>query len=217
MRSWARVAWQLTDEWEGGFGWTLDEFMRRTSHALVVEGRVWLIDPIDTPELDERVRALGEPAGVLQLLDRHERGCAAWAQRLGVPHLRGWESVGGAPFDVLRIRSRRSWREVALWEQQARTLVCADVLGTATYFRAPGERIGLHPLLRLFPPHALAGVAPARILCGHGVGIAEDAAEALHEALQTARRRLPAAWLGVLRAGFQTAGRRFTARRELGG
>jgi hypothetical protein len=154
---------------------------------------------------------------VLQLLDRHERGCAAWAQRLGVPHLRAWESVGGAPFDVLRIRSSRRWREVALWEQAARTLVCADVLGTVAYFRAPGERIGLHPLLRLFPPLALAGVAPAWILCGHGAGIAEDAAEALHEALQTARRRLPAAWLGVLRAGLQTAGRRFTARRELGG
>ena len=219
MRSWARVGcqWTLVDEWEGGFGWTLDEFMRRTSHALLVEGRVWLIDPVDTPELDERVRALGEPAGVLQLLDRHERGCAAWAERLGVPHLRAWESVGAAPFDVLRIRSSRRWREVALWEQQARTLVCADALGTAAYFRAPGERIGLHPLLRLFPPRALAGLAPARILCGHGAGIAEDAAEALHEALQTARRRLPAAWLGVLRAGFQTAGRRFTARRELGG
>jgi hypothetical protein len=217
MRSWARVGWKLVDEWEGGFGWSLDEFMRRTSHALVVDGRVWLIDPVDTPELDERVRTLGEPAGVLQLLDRHERGCAAWAQRLGVPHLRAWESVGAAPFEVLRIRSRRWWREVALWEPTACTLVSADALGTVAYFRAPGERIGLHPLLRLFPPHALAGVAPARILCGHGAGIAEDAAEALDEALQTARRRLPAAWLGVLRAGLQTAGRRFTARRELGG
>ena len=219
MRSWARVGcqWTLVDEWKGGFGWTLDEFMRRSSHALLVEGRVWLIDPVDTPELDERVRALGEPAGVLQLLDRHERGCAAWAQRLGVPHLRAWESVGAAPFDVLRIRSRRRWHEVALWERAARTLVCADAVGTAAYFLAPGDRIGVHPLLRLFPPHALAGVAPARILCGHGAGIAEGAAEALHEALQTARRRLPAAWLGVLRAGLQTAGRRFTSRRELGG
>ena len=46
--------------------------MRRTSHALVAGGRVWLTDPVDNPELEDRVRALGEPAGVLQLLDRHE-------------------------------------------------------------------------------------------------------------------------------------------------
>jgi hypothetical protein len=142
--------------------------MRRTSHALVVEGGVWLIDPVDAPALEGRVSALGEPAGVLQLLDRHERGCAAWAQRLGVSHLRAWESVGPAPFEVLRVRSRRWWHEVALWEPTARTLVCADALGTVSYFRAHGERIGLHPLMRAFPPQALARVAPARIICGQG-------------------------------------------------
>jgi hypothetical protein len=196
----------LIDEWEGGFGWSQDELMRRTSHALVVEGRVWLIDPVDTPALEERVRALGESAGVLQLLDRHERGCAAWAERLGVPHLRAWESVGAAPFEALLVRRRRWWREVALWEPTARTLVCADALGTVNYFCAPGERIGLHPLVRPFPPRALAGVAPARILCGHGAGVHEHATGALQEALQTARRRLPAAWLRLLK-GLGTAGR----------
>ena len=199
MRSWGRVAWQSTDEWVGGFGWSQDEFMRRTSHALLVAGRVWLIDPVDTPELDERVRALGEPAGVLQLLDRHERGCAAWAERLGVPHLRAWESVGAAPFEALPVRSRRWWREVALWEPSSRTLVCADALGTVGYFCAPGERIGLHPLVRPFPPRALGRVAPERILCGHGSGVHEDATVALDEALRTARRRLPAVALRVIR------------------
>jgi hypothetical protein len=203
MRSWARVGWQLVDEWEGGFGWSQDEFMRRTSHALVVGGRVWLIDPVDTPELEERVRALGDPGGVLQLLDRHERGCAAWAKRLGVPHLRAWETVGAAPFETLSVRRRRWWREVALWEPSSRTLVCADALGTVAYFCAPGERIGLHPLVRPFPPHALARVAPERILCGHGAGVYEDATGALHDALHTARRRMPAAWLSALKAGFQ--------------
>lgn len=200
--------WKLVDAWvvetrSGGFGWTQDEFLRRSSHALVVEGRVWLTDPVDVPELEERVRGLGEPAGVLQLLDRHERGCAAWAQRLGVPHIRAWESVAGAPFEALRVRSHRWWREVALWEPAGRTLVCADALGTVGYFCAPGERIGLHPLVRPFPPRALGRVAPERILCGHGAGVVEDAAEALTEALHTARRRLPAAWFGVLAAGVR--------------
>ncbi len=87
MRSWAPVApWNPVDEWEGGFGWSQQEFMRRTSHALVVASRVRLIDPVDTPDLEERVRALGEPAGVLQLLEGHARVCAVWAGRLGVPH-----------------------------------------------------------------------------------------------------------------------------------
>ena len=63
-------SWNLVDESEHGFGWVQDEWMRRTSHALAVAGRVWLIDPVDDPVLQERVRALGEPAGVLQLLDR---------------------------------------------------------------------------------------------------------------------------------------------------
>jgi hypothetical protein len=206
MRSWARVGWQSVDEWEGGFGWSQDEFMRRTSHALVVGGRVWLIDPVDTPELEERVRGLGEPAAVLQLLDRHKRGCAVWAERLGVPHLHAWESVGAAPFETLVVRRRRWWHEVALWEPTARTLVCADALGTVAYFCAPGERIGLHPLIRPFPPRALAQVEPARILCGHGAAVREDATGALHEALQTGRRRLPAAWLRLLK-GFRAAGR----------
>jgi hypothetical protein len=199
MRSWARVEYRLVDEWEGGFGWAQNELMRRASHALVLEGRVWLTDPVDTPELEERVRALGDPAGVLQLLDRHERGCAAWAERLGVPHLRAWEAIGSAPFEVLPVRRRRWWREVALWEPAGRTLVCADALGTAAYFCAPGERIGLHPLVRLFPPHRLARVSPERILCGHGAGVHDDAAGALQEALRTARRRLPAVALRILR------------------
>jgi hypothetical protein len=101
MRSWARVRPQLVDEWEGGFGWSADDFLRRTSHALVVGGRAWLIDPVDAPELEGRVRALGPPGGVLQLLDRHERGCAVWAERLDVVHLRAWESLADAPFEAL--------------------------------------------------------------------------------------------------------------------
>lgn len=197
-------SWSLVDEWEHGFGWVQDEFMQRASHAFEAGGRVWLIDPVDDPELEERVRALGAPAGVLQLLDRHERGCGAWARRLGVPHVRAWE--GGAPFTSLRVRDRRWWREVALWDPPSHTLVVADALGTVGYFRAPGERIGLHPLVRPFPPRSLAGLEPRRILCGHGHGVHDAAADALAEALRTARRRLPAAWLGAIRRRGSSAG-----------
>ena len=54
-------------------------------HALVHEGRVWLVDPFDDPEAMERVAALGEPAGVLQLFVAHNRDGEAIAKRLGVP------------------------------------------------------------------------------------------------------------------------------------
>jgi hypothetical protein len=201
------VGWLPVDEWDGGFGWSHDEFLQRTSHALLSGGRVWLIDPVDDPELESRVRTLGEPAGVLQLLDRHERGCATWARRLGVPHFCAWETVGDAPFERVPVRARRWWREVALWEPVARTLVCADALGSVKYFRAPGERLGLHPLLRPFPPRAIGRVAPERILCGHGRGVHDGASAALQEALRTARSRLPAAWFAVLRSGRRSASR----------
>lgn len=190
-------SWSLVDDWEHGFGWAQDEFMQRTSHVFAVDGRAWLLDPVDDAGLEERVRALGEPAGVLQLLDRHNRGCGAWARRLGVPHLRAW--ADDVPFTVLRVRDRPWWREVALWEAASRTLVVADALGTVAYFCAPGDRIGVHPLVRPFPPRSLAGLQPARILCGHGAGVHDDAAAALAEALRTARRRLPAALAGQVR------------------
>ncbi len=191
------MPWQLLDEWDGGFGWASDERLQRTSHALVVGGRVWLVDPVDEPELEERVRALGEPAGVVQLLDRHRRGCSDWALRLGVGHARAWEALD-APFDVLAIRNRSWWREVALWEPLGRTLVCADALGTLPFFRAPGERIGMHPLIRPFPPRVLRDVEPQRILVGHGAAVTEGAAEALRDTVAHARRRFPAA----VRAGL---------------
>jgi hypothetical protein len=193
MRSWSRVPpYQLIDEWDGGFGWARAERMQRTSHALAVDGGVWLVDPVDAPELEDRVRSLGEPAGILQLLDRHKRGCAAWADRLGVIHHRAFDVVD-VPFQVLPIRDRRWWREVALWEPAGRTLVCADALGTVPFFRAPGERVGLHPLIRPFPPRALSGLEPVRILVGHGEAVTDDATGALRDTLAHARRRLPSA------------------------
>jgi hypothetical protein len=205
MKSWSRA--EIVDEWPGGLGWRLDERLQRTSHALLVEGRVWVIDPVDADGVEERVRALGEPAGVLQLLDRHERDCAAWAERLGVAHRRAWEGVDRTPFERLHVRDNRLWREVALWEPSASTLVCADALGTLRFFRAPGEPIGWHPLIRPFPPRSFARVQPERILVGHGAGVHDHAAESLQEALRTARRRIPAALLALLRTSSSAASR----------
>jgi hypothetical protein len=137
------------------------------------------------------VRALGEPAGVLQLLNRHNRACAAFAERLGVPHHRvPFEAVG--PFETVAIMRRKRWQEVALWWPERRVLVAADALGTVPhYFALGGEPLGVHPVLRLTPPRQLARFDPEHVLCGHGAGVHERATEALREALASSRRRLP--------------------------
>ncbi len=189
---------RVVDELEQGFGWIEDTRMRRTSHALAAAGRVWVIDPIEGDGVDERIRALGEPAGVLQLLDRHERDGAAFAARLGVPLHVVPREVEGSPFRFLPVASSRWWREVALWWPDERVLTCADVLGTISYFRAGAEPAGVHPLLRFRPPHSLEGLGAEHLLVGHGEGLhGPGTAAAVDDALRHARRRIPR-WLAQL-------------------
>jgi hypothetical protein len=189
----AEIAIRFCDEFDGGFGWVVDdELLKRCSHALVEGGRVWAIDALAADGVEERIRGAGEPAGVIQLLDRHNRDCRPLAEQLGVPHHRTpKQPIAGAPFQFIVLRDSRFWREVALWWPERRVLVCADVLGTVGYFLAPGERLGVHPLLRLVPPRRLVTVEPGVVLCGHGEGVLSDGAAVLADALAGARRRLP--------------------------
>jgi hypothetical protein len=200
------------DEFEHGFGWTPaePELEERTSHAILAGGRVWVTDALDGFSVEERIRALGEPAAVVQLLDRHNRDCGAVAERLGVPlQVTPFDGVDGAPFDVIPVVRRKRWQEVALWFPAERILAVGDALGTADYYRAGDEPVAVHPLLRLAPPRkALAGLEPLHVLCGHGQGgHGEGVPAAVREALATARRRLPQAWLGGLRAAAQRRAR----------
>ena len=200
------LRFRACDELDFAFGWIVDEFLQRCSHALVVDGRVWVIDPLDGEGVEERIRGAGEPAGVIQLLDRHERDCAALAGRLGVRHhVVPREPVEGAPFTFPPIRASRLWKEVALWWADRRVLVCADAVGTVPELRVGGERLALHPVLRLAPPRrSLGDLDPRHILCGHGEGVhGDEAAPALREALATARRRLPQAWWQGARASLR--------------
>jgi hypothetical protein len=193
----AEVNVRFCDEFASGFGWIVDEFMERCSHALVVDGSVWVIDPVDGDGVEERVRAAGTPAGVVQLLDRHNRDCASVAARLGVRHhVVPQGSLG--PFACISVKESKSWSEIALWWPDRRVLVSADALGTARYYRADRDRLAVHPLLRLRPPEALAALQPEVILCGHGEGVLTGATGALREALSTSRRRIP----GQLAAAF---------------
>ena len=187
------------DEFDDGFGWVVEDRVPRTSHALGADDGVWLVDAVDADGLDDRVRALGKPRGVVQLLDRHARDCARIAARLGVPHLAAYAGPVETPFELVPVLRWRWWREVALWWAGPRVLVCADALGTLPYFRAPRDRIGVHPFLRLLPPRRLGALDPERILVGHGEALAGEAAEALHEAIRTSRRRAPGALVAGIR------------------
>ncbi len=148
------------DRGEHGFSWIVDEPMARTSHALAMDGRLWLVDPVDWPEAIDRAGALGEPAAVLQLLDRHNRDCAAVAERLGVPHVVAPAAISEQP---VRGRRRRAPQTVAgdcPLVGATRTLVVAEAVGTGRFFTGGDGQAGVHPLLRLTPPRVLSRFEP---------------------------------------------------------
>jgi hypothetical protein len=174
-----------------GLTWVETGGMRRAAHAVLHEGRVWLIDPFQDDVALGTAAELGRPAGVIQLLDRHDRDCAQISQRLEIPRLRVPEAVPDSPFTVLSVVSRPWWKEVALWWEREQTLIVAEAVGTAPPF-ALGRRVGVHPMLRLTPPRsALSGHRPQRLLVGHGHAIESGAAPALGEALSAARSDIP--------------------------
>ena len=180
------------DEHDVGISWVVDEAMQRASHALRDdEGRVWLVDPVDVPEAVERAGALGEVAGVLQLLDRHPRACADLASRFGVPHHRLPDALPGTPFALFDVVSVPRWREKGLWWAGRQALVVPEAIGTHPMFS--GERpAGVHVLLRFLPPRGLRRYEPQHLLTGHGPPLhGADAAGAVRDAVARSVRDLP--------------------------
>ncbi|MFN8163775.1 MAG: hypothetical protein U0R26_08065 [Solirubrobacterales bacterium] len=165
--------------------------MQRACHALVDDGRVWLVDPVDDPAVPVAA-ALGEPAGVLQLLDRHNRDCAEIAERLGVPHLKVPDEVPDSPFEAIAVVRVPGWRETALWWPERSGLVVAELLGTNRMYTAGRQPVGMHLFLRPFAPGALRGMRPQHLLVGHGPGVhGPEVAGFIEAAHAGARRELP--------------------------
>lgn len=180
------------DRGEHGFSWIVDDPMTRTSHALSADGRVWLVDPVRYEPALDRARALGTPAAVVQLLDRHDRDSAALAVELDVPHLVVPDRLPSTPFEVVPVLASRRWHEVALWWPSEHTLVVAEAVGTNRFFTGGGGAAGVHLLMRLAPPRdALGPFQPEHLLVGHGEGLhGPEATGALETALATARTGL---------------------------
>ncbi len=179
------------EEHQLGLTWVADEPMQRAFHALADDGRFWLVDPLDGPHLDATA-ALGEPAGVLQLLDRHDRDCAAIAARLGVPHLKVPDSVPGSPFEAIAALRVPRWQETALWWPARKALVVAEILAANPMHTGGDQRVGVHLFLRAWPPGHLRSYRPEHLLLSHGPGIhGPEAATDLEAAYARARRDLP--------------------------
>lgn len=181
------------DESPLGLSWTIAESMQRCSHALVDDGRVWLIDPVDADDAIERAESLGEIAGVIQLLDRHNRDCAALAERFDVPHHRIPDELPDTPFEVKTIVDGPKWNEKMLWWPDRKALVITEALVTVRELEVGGTGIGTHFLLRLLPPKAAAEHADAEhLLVGHGRSLhAADTGQRVQAAIGGSRRDFP--------------------------
>ena len=193
-------------EFAHGLTWEVDEATKRTSHAIRTgDGRVWLVDPVEHPDAIARAGKLGEPHAVLQLIDRHNRDCAAVAARLGVPHIEVPDAVPDSPFEAIPVLRMRRWRETALWWPETKLLVVAEALGTADAFTLGHGAVGMHLMLRPFPPGALRDYEPEHLLVGHGPTVHGAAArEGVAFAYAHARRdipRVPLAIVKLLRGG----------------
>lgn len=189
------------DESELGISWVLDEPMQRACHALVADGKVWFIDPIEVDDIVDRGAALGAPAGVLQLLDRHNRDCAQVAERLGIEHRSVPDEVPGSPFTAIKALRFPGWKETALWWPEKRALVVAEIIGTNPIANAGAGGAGMHPMLRALPPKSVRGYEPQHLFTGHGAPIhGPEAATELEKAYARSRRDIPQAVVGMVKA-----------------
>jgi hypothetical protein len=207
---------RVIDRWDDGVGWIAypDEGMQRASHVIESDGEAWVLDPVDVDGINDLIADVGPVAGVVTCLDRHKRDAAQVARRHDVAvHVPSWFDGVAKELDApverfdhevgemtaIRVRNVSAWQEVAL--EAGGTLYVPEAVGTVSFFCAPNERLGVHPLLRPFPPRdALGGLAPERVRVGHGAGVSTDATNALQDALRNARRRLPAAYLNAARS-----------------
>jgi len=188
------------------------EGMQRASHALATDAGVWLVDPVDVEDLEDHLADLGEVAGVVVLLDRHERDSARIAGRHGVSIVRPpgitrefdaptedvVDGIPGTDYECFTVKDWPGWHEVGLWDGE--TLVVPESVGTNPFSRVGGERVGVNPVMRLGPPKHLTEYDPERLLVGHGPPVLDDPVPAIRDAVTNARRRLPKAWAGALRA-----------------
>lgn len=175
-----------------GFTWIDGDPLQRAAHALVHDGRVWLVDPFEDEGALTRAGELGEVAAVLQLFVAHERDGKAIAERLDAPFLSLPDDVPDAPFSVLKLDTVKFWKERALWWPEPKGLIVAEAIGTADHYAVGHGPAGVHMLRRGLPPNTLKPFVPEHLLVGHGAPLhGQEAAAGLLDALHRSRRDIP--------------------------
>jgi hypothetical protein len=212
------------NRFEGGASWIPfpDEEMQRASHAVATDEGLVVVDPVDVPDLDEWLADLAEDtgadgvAGVAVLLDRHKRDSAAIATRHDVPvGVPSWMSgvrddldaetvdlesmLEDTSYEVRRVIDNPFWQEAGMYDPGAEVLVLPEVFGTVDYYCAPGETLGVHPMLRFTPPKKLKRLDVDRLLVGHGEGIDDDADDLMRTALRKATTNAPGLYINTLK------------------
>ena len=199
-------------EFDGGIEWLAhpDETGQRASHLLDSPDGPWLLDPLDIPDLDERIDAVGDLAGIAVLSNYHARDADAIAARHDLPvTVPPWldraadrvdapveraTTLGDSGVELTRYNPLPGYDEAIASRERDGTLYVPDALGTAPFYTVGDERLACYGILRIRPPRELfAPFVPNRILVGHGTGVFTDATAALQDALDGARRRLPTA------------------------
>jgi hypothetical protein len=102
---------RFVDEIGFAFGWIAPEprFLQRASHTLASDGRVWVIDSVADERALESARELGEPAGLVQLLDRPARPSSRLA---AARKTRSLSSSRGQ--EIWRRSTASSWRSTTI-------------------------------------------------------------------------------------------------------
>lgn len=191
--------------WEGGLTWMAhpDAQMQRASHALTVDGDVWLFDPLDANGLDAELDPLGTIAGIVLLSSRHRRHANRLAQRHGIsihvpeffevdfdaPVERFTDDLDETGFEVLwRVDS--AFQEGVLFHPERKTLLVGDSLMTNSLLCGTEGRLELAlPLLRLRPPQVeLDALDVERVLLSHGKPVFEEPQVGLEQALAMEHR-----------------------------
>lgn len=193
------------------------ERMLRASHLLSTDRGLLAVEPVDAPGLDDAIDERGELTGVLVLMDRHSRDSDTIAERYDIPvyipeagdrvaskldvPLEPVEHIAAdLQFEMITLVNNRWWQEWMLWNPENETAIVPETLGTGPYFRAGSEAVGVHPMIRLFPPRkTLRRFTPSRLLVGHGYPVDDIDRFEYRQTVSLARRRLPRALASAIR------------------
>jgi hypothetical protein len=176
-----------------------------------VDDGVFLVDPVDAENLDEKIGEFGEVEGIVILFERHERDSERLAERYDCPvYVPEWfereldtevekisGNVPGTDWELHTVIDSKVSKEAALYHRETRSLIVADSLGTAKHLRGRNEKLGMSPLYRFNPPKKLLEFEPERIFCGHGKGIAENANRLIEETISKGRRKALSAYFNA--------------------